>query len=82
MSMNMDRLDKERPRTARKMTRIKDLYWYIKKHGLVSVSKIEEEFCIGIRTVQRDLDTLEYNDLIFSPKRGYWQVTNRKVKGE
>lgn len=81
MSMDMDRMDKERPRTARKITRIKDLYWYIKKHGIVKVSEIEEEFSIPVRTIQRDLDVLEYNELIFSPKRGYYQTTDRKVKG-
>lgn len=81
MAMNMDRMDEERPRTARKINRIKDLYWYIKKHGPIKASELEEEFGMSMRTVQRDLNTLEFNELIFSPKLGYYQVTNRKVKG-
>lgn len=81
MARDMDRLDREKPRTARKLNRIKDLYWYIKKHGPVKSSEIEEEYGLSLRTIQRDLDALEYNELIFSPKPGYWQVTNRKVKG-
>jgi hypothetical protein len=34
------------------------------------------------RTLQRDLDVLEYNELIKADKRGVWTVTDRKVKGE
>ena len=81
MARDMERLDQERPRTARKINRIKDLYWYIQKYGPVSKVTLQEEFGMHKRTIERDLDTLEYNQLIFSPKNGYWQVTDRKVKG-
>lgn len=80
MGMNMDQLDKERPRTARKVNRIKDLYLYIKKHGPLTAKELQEEFGMTIRTVERDLTILGYNELIFKPKKGYWQVTNKKVK--
>lgn len=81
MDMDMEQLDRERPRTARKITRIKDLYWYIHKNGPIRRYKILDEFGMSKRTLERDLRILEYNELIFAPKKGYWQVTNRKVKG-
>jgi DeoR/GlpR family transcriptional regulator of sugar metabolism len=81
MTRDMERLDRERPKTARKINRIKDLYWFIHKHGPVKIAELEEEFGMHKRTIERDLETLQYNQLIFSPKRGHWQVTDRKVKG-
>lgn len=81
MSRDMERLEEERPSAARKINRIKNLYLFIKEHGPVKPSQIEEEFGISKRTVERDLDALRYNELVHNPKRGYWQVTDRKVKG-
>lgn len=47
---------------------------------MVTTSELADEFGITSRTVQRDLNVLEYNDLITSPHRGKWTTTNKKVK--
>ncbi|UOE93510.1 MULTISPECIES: DeoR family transcriptional regulator [Bacillaceae] len=66
--------------TDRMMTRIKSIYLYIKQRGTVSTNELVEEFGITQRTIQRDLNVLEYNDLVFSPSRGKWTVTKKKTK--
>lgn len=81
MAISTEELEQNCPRSARKMNRIKGLYWYIKKHGPARKAELVEEFKVSNRTMERDLDVLEHNGLVFSPKLGYWQVTNRKVKG-
>ncbi|MGM9957566.1 MAG: DeoR family transcriptional regulator, partial [Peribacillus sp.] len=48
--------------------------------GTVSTQELVEEFGITPRTVQRDLNVLEYNDLVQSPSRGVWTTTSKKVK--
>lgn len=62
------------------LTRIKDIYVYIHERGMVTTQDIVEEFSITPRTVQRDLNVLAFNELIFSPTRGKWCTTERKVK--
>jgi len=62
------------------LTRIKSIYLFIKDKGMVTTSELADEFGITSRTVQRDLNVLEYNDLITSPHRGKWTTTNKKVK--
>lgn len=66
--------------TTRMLTRVKAMYLFIKKNGPVSTLEIAEEFGITDRTVQRDLNVLEYNGLVTSPSRGRWKVTSKKVK--
>ncbi|WP_026690725.1 DeoR family transcriptional regulator [Alteribacter aurantiacus] len=66
--------------TDRMLTRIKSMYLYIKKRGNVTTLELVEEFGATQRTVQRDLNVLEYNNLVESPSRGTWVVTERKTK--
>ncbi len=66
--------------TDRMLTRIKDVYMYILDNGTVTTDNLVEEFGITHRTVQRDLNVLEYNELIMSPVRGKWTTTSKKVK--
>lgn len=66
--------------TDRMMTRIKSIYLYIKKRGTVTTNELVEEFGITQRTIQRDLNVLEYNNLVHSPSRGKWTTTKRKTK--
>ncbi|SDZ29406.1 DeoR-like helix-turn-helix domain-containing protein [Evansella caseinilytica] len=65
--------------TDRMLTRIKSIYLYIKKRGNVSTKELVEEFGTTQRTIQRDLNILEYNNLVISPERGKWEPTKRKV---
>ncbi|MDQ0254971.1 DeoR/GlpR family transcriptional regulator of sugar metabolism [Evansella vedderi] len=65
--------------TDRMMTRIKSVYLYIKKRGSVTTNELVEEFGTTQRTIQRDLNILEYNNLVISPKRGKWMTTNQKI---
>ena len=66
--------------TDRMLIRIKDVYLYILENGTVTTEKLSEEFGITNRTIQRDLNVLEYNDLITSPVRGKWTTTSKKVQ--
>lgn len=66
--------------TDRMLTRIKSIYLYIKRRGTVTTSELVEEFGITQRTIQRDLNVLEYNKLVSSPSRGKWTVTKKKTK--
>lgn len=66
--------------TDRMLTRIKSVYLYIQKHETVTTQDLVEEFDTTERTIQRDLNILHYNDLVESPERGLWSVTNKKVK--
>lgn len=66
--------------TDRMLVRIKDIYIFIKDNGTVTTSELVDEFGSTPRTIQRDLNVLEYNDLISSPRRGKWTTTNKKVK--
>ncbi|MCR6095462.1 DeoR/GlpR transcriptional regulator [Salipaludibacillus agaradhaerens] len=68
------------PSTERMLTRIKSIYLFIKKKGSVSTKELVEEFGITERTVQRDLNVLEYNNLVVSTERGVWTTTKKKVK--
>jgi DeoR/GlpR family transcriptional regulator of sugar metabolism len=62
------------------LTRIKSIYLFIKKKGSVTTKELVEEFGITERTVQRDLNVLEYNKLVVSIERGVWTTTKKKVK--
>lgn len=66
--------------TTRMLTRVKAVYLFIRENGPVTTTQIAEEFSITDRTVQRDLNVLEYNGLVTSPNRGRWKVTKKKVK--
>ncbi|MDS9471788.1 DeoR family transcriptional regulator [Sporosarcina pasteurii] len=65
--------------TERMLTRIKDVYMYILDNGTVTTQNVVDEFDITPRTAQRDLNVLEYNELITSPVRGKWTTTSKKV---
>ncbi|QKS72112.1 DeoR/GlpR transcriptional regulator [Paenalkalicoccus suaedae] len=69
-----------KPSTDRMLTRIKAIYLYIKKNGSVSTKELVEEFGCTERTIQRDLNVLEYNDLVISHERGVWTTTKKKTK--
>ncbi|WP_062354866.1 DeoR family transcriptional regulator [Bacillus kwashiorkori] len=66
--------------TDRMLTRIKSVYMFIQENGTVTTQELVDEFGITPRTIQRDLNVLEYNDLVKSPSRGKWTATNKKVK--
>ncbi|KGX89171.1 DeoR family transcriptional regulator [Pontibacillus litoralis] len=66
--------------TARMLSRVKDVYLYIRENGTVTTTDLAEAFGITDRTVQRDLHVLQYNGLVVSPYRGKWEITDRKVK--
>ena len=69
-----------KPTTDRMLNRIKDVYMYIRNHGIVTTQDLVDEFGITPRTVQRDLNVLAFNDLVSSPSRGSWTTTNKRVK--
>lgn len=62
------------------LTRIKDIYFFIKENGTVTTNELVDAFGSTPRTIQRDLNVLEYNDLISSPQRGKWTTTKKRVK--
>lgn len=66
--------------TDRMLNRIKSIYLYIKQRGTVTTNELVEEFGITQRTIQRDLNVLEYNNLVTSPSRGKWTLTKKKTK--
>ncbi|WP_252314551.1 DeoR family transcriptional regulator [Sinobaca sp. H24] len=69
-----------RTSTDRMITRVKSIYIYIKQKGTVTTTELVDEFGITQRTIQRDLNVLEYNDLVHSPSRGKWATTRKRVK--
>ncbi len=69
-----------KPSTSRMLNRIKSVYMYISERGTVTTDQLVDEFGITQRTIQRDLNVLEYNDLVESPSRGKWTITEKKVK--
>ncbi|MBS4175966.1 DeoR family transcriptional regulator [Lederbergia citrea] len=69
-----------KPSTNRMLTRIKDIYLFIKDNGTVTTRELADAFGSTPRTIQRDLNVLEYNDLISSPRRGRWTTTEKRVK--
>lgn len=59
----------------RMVTRIKSIYYYLKKKGNdVHSTELAEEFGYTARTIQRDLKTLEYNNLVKNKGKGKWVV--------
>ncbi|MCM3759575.1 DeoR family transcriptional regulator [Alkalihalobacillus oceani] len=64
--------------TDRMLTRIKSIYLYIKQKEIVTTNELVEEFGITQRTIQRDLNVLEYNNLVESPTRGKWSIIKKK----
>jgi len=66
--------------TSRMLTRIKSIYMYINEKGTVTTQDLVDEFGITPRTVQRDLNVLEFNELVYSPTRGKWTTTGKRVK--
>ncbi|MFC6039145.1 MAG: DeoR family transcriptional regulator [Paenisporosarcina sp.] len=69
-----------KPTTDRMLNRIKDVYMYIRDHGIVTTQDLVDEFGITPRTVQRDLNVLAFNDLVSSPSRGSWTTTSKRVR--
>ena len=69
-----------KPATDRMLSRIKDVYLFIRDNGTVTTQDLVEEFNITPRTIQRDLNVLAFNDLVMSPSRGKWTTTKKKVK--
>lgn len=69
-----------KPSTSRMLNRIKSVYMYISERGTVTTDQLVDEFGITQRTIQRDLNVLEFNDLVESPSRGKWTTTEKKVK--
>ncbi|GGJ68053.1 putative HTH-type transcriptional regulator YtzE [Anoxybacillus voinovskiensis] len=69
-----------KPSTHRMLTRIKSVYMFISERGTVTTQELVDEFGITPRTIQRDLNVLAYNDLVCSPSKGKWMVTNKKVR--
>lgn len=65
--------------TERMLNRVKDVYMYILDQGTVTTQNVVDEFDITTRTAQRDLNVLEYNELVTSPVRGKWTTTSKKV---
>lgn len=61
------------------LTRVKDVYMFILDQGTVTTQNVVDEFDITTRTAQRDLNVLEYNELVTSPVRGKWTTTAKKV---
>ncbi|MCP8967502.1 DeoR family transcriptional regulator [Ectobacillus ponti] len=66
--------------TSRMLTRIKSIYMFISEKGTVTTQDLVEEFGITPRTIQRDLNVLEFNNLVCSPSRGRWTTTAKKVR--
>lgn len=69
-----------KPTTDRMLNRIKDVYMFIRDHGIVTTQDLVDEFGITPRTVQRDLNVLAFNDLVSSPSRGRWTTTSKRVR--
>lgn len=65
--------------TERMLTRVKDVYMFILDKGTVTTQNVVDEFDITPRTAQRDLNVLEYNELVTSPVRGKWTTTDKQV---
>jgi DeoR/GlpR family transcriptional regulator of sugar metabolism len=66
--------------TSRMLTRIKSIYMFINEKGMVTTQDLVDEFGITPRTVQRDLNVLQFNELVYSPSRGKWTTTGKKVR--
>ncbi|RYL93750.1 DeoR family transcriptional regulator [Sporolactobacillus sp. THM7-4] len=68
------------PSTDRMLNRVRSVYLFIRRQGAVTTKELVEEFDMTQRTIQRDLNILTYNNLVKSPRRGLWTVTDKKVK--
>ncbi|MCO7124892.1 DeoR family transcriptional regulator [Sporolactobacillus shoreicorticis] len=68
------------PSTDRMLNRVRSVYLFIRKQGVVTTKELVEEFDMTQRTMQRDLNILTYNDLVQSPRKGQWAVTKKRVK--
>ena len=79
-NMNEGVVSSMNPATDRMLVRIKDVYMFIRDNGTVTTEDVADEFDISSRTAQRDLNVLEYNELIKSSARGEWTTTSKKVK--
>lgn len=53
---------------------------YINEKGTVTTKDLVDEFGITTRTIQRDLNVLQFNELVYSPCRGKWTTTGKKVR--
>ncbi len=66
--------------TDRMLNRVKAIYLFIRQRGMVTTQDLVEEFNMTQRTIQRDLNILSYHQLVVSPGRGQWRITDKKVK--
>lgn len=66
--------------TSRMLTRIKSIYMFINEKGTVTTQDLVDEFGITPRTIQRDLNVLQFNELVCSPARGKWTTTGKRVR--
>lgn len=65
---------------SQRITRIKSIYIFIYKRGIVTTQEIIQEFGVTQKTINRDLDVLVFNDLIYKLAKGKWTTTDKKVK--
>jgi len=57
------------------MNRLKDLYVnFFKVYKVVKVKDLAEQFNCDVRTIQRDLQILEYNNKVKRIKSGTWAL--------
>ncbi|WP_093857573.1 DeoR family transcriptional regulator [Tenuibacillus multivorans] len=62
------------------LNRIKDIYLYLYENGSATTSELSEQFGLSDRTIQRDINVLQYNGLVESCRKGEWTTTDKKVK--
>ncbi len=62
------------------LNRIKDIYLYLNEKGTATTKELSEQFGLSDRTIQRDINILQYNGLVESYKKGEWTTTDKKVK--
>ncbi|PES55346.1 alkaline phosphatase [Bacillus cereus] len=66
--------------TKHMLNRCKSIYLFIRKEGSVTTKKLQDEFGVCQRTIQRDMLVLQHNSLVTHDNRGNWRITDRKVK--
>ncbi|WP_124220335.1 DeoR family transcriptional regulator [Aquisalibacillus elongatus] len=62
------------------INRIKDIYLYLNDQGSATTKELSEQFGLSDRTIQRDINVLQYNGLVESCRKGEWTTTDKKVK--
>ncbi len=62
------------------LNRIKDLYLYLNERGTATTKELSEQFGLSERTIQRDINILQYNGLVESYKKANGQQLIKKLK--